>query len=620
MGVSPATLSRLPRPVIALLLVLVVFAGRAEVSARKPTNAAPADAFVLRRFDLLPPFPAPRLIGAQFPPPISMATVESMAFGDGRLWLAGRPRGDMDLPAGAGRLWVYTLDANLLEPVGGTLQPHQINALHMVGSKLWLALDGGAARFDPETRNVEFFGGTRGLSSSNVVGFADMNVGLMTLGQSGGLYSLAPGGASFTRMNTPASVEGPHEPEPWRLFTGSREWLLAAGDHAVANRNLRGTQWLPLKDELARHSPRLANPRLSSAAGDGEGGFWLGSDAGLHWLNPDNGAVENRFAPVGVIVPGGLGMTLAPGYQASAAGYAQARTRVMAGVRERMRQRARVVRASTEAGVNLSPVLPTSRLPGGVTALLQDKAFLWIATTDGANTNRARVLLLHAPSRRWIGWFSVGSPVRSFAANDRFLWLGLDATRSPAGTPLVALEKLPLTGVPPVRWTPDGLKPEELGAKLAALPVKERAVYAFFSGEAAKVVELLAPDGRAREGIDAESLFLLAFAHDSTGLDQPERLDTFLAQLRTQFPDSLFTEIADSVRPAAQPVAAVPMEAGGETVADVLQRRDLNGDGKLNPIEFKLWRGPEADFKAADKNGDGLLDAAEMEAVLKAKK
>ncbi|HTH49605.1 MAG TPA: hypothetical protein VMB21_18975 [Candidatus Limnocylindria bacterium] len=608
----------MPRLAIALFLVLAAFTGRAEVATGKPTNAVPADAFVVRRFELLRPFPAPRLIGAQFPPGISMAAVESMAFSEGRLWLAARPRGATEIPPGTGHLWVFTLDSNVLEPVGGVLQPRLVNALHASGSRLWLALDGGAARFAPDTRMVDTFGTARGLNSTNVVGFTDTEAGLVALGETGGLYSLPPGGSSFTRLTVPAPTAAQRESEPWRFFAGSRDWLLAASDHVVLNRNIRATQWLPLKDELGRHSSRLASPRLTCVTGDGEGGFWLGSDAGLHWLNPDDGAVENRFAPVGVIVPGGLGITIAPGYQASAAGYAQARTRVMAGVRDRMRQRARLTRAAADAGMNLSPVVPTSRLPGGVTALLQDHSFLWVATTDGANTNRGRVLLLHAPSRRWIGWFLVGAPVRSLAVNDRFLWVGLDVTRTPAAAPLLALEKLPLTGVLPVRWTPDALNPEELGNKLASLPVKERAVYAFFGGEPAKVVELLAPDGRAREGIDAESLFLLAFAHDATGLDRPDRLDAFLTQLRAQFPDSLFTEIADSVRPAAHLVTAAPAEAGPETVADVLQRRDLNGDGKLNPIEFKLWRGPNADFKAADKNGDGELEAAELEAVLKA--
>ena len=574
---------------------------------------------MLHRFELLPPFVAPRLSGAQFPPNIPMASVEAMAFSEGRLWLSARPRGATALPAGAGKLWVFTLDSNLLEPVGGVLEPRIINALHATGGRLWLALDGGAARFNPDTRGVDTFGTARGLSATNLLGFADMDAGLLTLGQSGGLYSLARGAANFTRLSSPAPTENQRESEPWRFFDGSRDWLLAATDHAVANRNIRGTQWLPLKDELGRNSPRLEPPTVRCVAGDGDGGFWLGSDAGLHWLNPDNGGVENRFAPVGVTVPGGLGIALAPGFQVSAAGYAMARTRVMAGVRDRMRQRARLARAGADAGLTLSPVVPMSRLPGGVTALLQDNAFLWVATTDGANTNRARVLLLHTPSRRWVGWFLVGSPVRSLAANDRFLWLGLDVTRAPAATPLIALEKLPLTGVPPVRWTPDALKPEELGTKLASLSVKERAVYAFFGGEPAKVVELLAPDGQAREGIDAESLFLLAFAHDATGLGQPERLDQFLTQLRTQFPDSLFTEIADSVRPAAR-AAVIAKEPTRETVAEIIARRDLDGDGKLNPIEFKLWRGPDADFKAADKNGDGQIDATELGALLKVAK
>jgi hypothetical protein len=53
--------------------------------------------------------------------------------------------------------------------------------------------------------------------------------------------------------------------------------------------------------------------------------------------------------------------------------------------------------------------------------------------------------------------------------------------------------------------------------------------------------------------------------------------------------------------------------------AEVLARRDLDGDGRLNPVEFRLWKGDNADFKGADVNHDGFLDTGELEMVLKAK-
>jgi len=116
-------------------------------------------------------------------------------------------------------------------------------------------------------------------------------------------------------------------------------------------------------------------------------------------------------------------------------------------------------------------------------------------------------------------------------------------------------------------------------------------------------------------------LFLLAFAHDPVGLDKPEKLEAFASELRSRFPQSLFTEIINSVRPAAKPGPdpAPPKEAADETVADVLARRDLDGNGKLNAVELRLWRGPEVDLKAFDQDGDGQLDVVEIAKLLRAR-
>ena len=594
---------------------------KTTVAPQKSTNVAPASAFVLRRMERVPPFVPPRFLAARFPRELPVTAVDAMVLCDGKLWLTVRPQGATNLPPGSGSIWVFDPVANTLEPVRGPLQKHAVNALHPGHRKLWLALDGGIASLDTQTLAVDAFGPSRGVTATDLVGFADVDSSVVAMARSGGLFGLAPNANDFTRASIPAPNLDPRVPPAWRLFAGSRDWMLAATGTRVVNRHVRASQWVPFGEVLGRGSPRLEKPDLVCAAGDGGGGFWLGSDAGLHWIDPDTGAVEDRFAPLEVTVPGGLGITIGPGYQASPAAYVQARARVMAGVRDRMRQRARFARASADARLTVSPVLPTSRIPGGVTALLVDTSFLWIATTDGANKDRARVLLFHMPSKKWIGWFPVGSPVRTLAADARHLWLGLDVSHAPTAIPLVAIDKTPLLAVPPARWTPDAFRSAEIGSKLAALPPKERAVHAFFSGDPTKVAEMLAPDGRPRADADAESLFLLAFAHDPVGLDKPEKLEAFASELRSRFPQSLFTEIINSVRPAAKPGPdpAPPKEAADETVADVLARRDLDGNGKLNAVELRLWRGPEADLKPFDQDGDGQLDAVEIAKLLRAR-
>jgi hypothetical protein len=50
----------------------------------------------------------------------------------------------------------------------------------------------------------------------------------------------------------------------------------------------------------------------------------------------------------------------------------------------------------------------------------------------------------------------------------------------------------------------------------------------------------------------------------------------------------------------------------------VLTRRDLNRDGRLNLVEWRLWRGPKAELKDWDRDGDGHLDPTEFGAFLDA--
>lgn len=620
-----------------------------------PTNTAPPDALVLRRFEWIPPFASPRVIAAQFPRDKPVISVEHLLVADKRLWAALRPRQDTNLVPGRGRLWSYTDSRGLLEPVRGVLEIHSITALAADQRRLWLGLNGGLASLEFSSGIVDPYGPAQGFVSSDIAGVGLIDGTVVALGRYGILWGMVPGSSNFIRASDAAPSDNPRAPSPWIRFATSRDWMGAVSDATVALRHRRGQQWIALRDELANGSPRLDAPRFGCLAGDGDGGFWIGSDAGLHWINPESNITENRFAPLTVTIPGGLGMSVAAGYQPSPAAFALARERVMSQIRDRMRDRARYARASAGLRDPINPIWPTSRLPGGVTALCRDGELLWIAATDGRNANRSRILLLHQPTRRWIGWFSVGAPVNAVAVDSQRLWLGLDVTRSPGLSPLLVVNRPPLVAVPPTKWVKDALSPEELGDRLSALPLKEQAVLAFFGGQSRRVVELLAPEGEPTEDTDAESLFLLAFAHDLIGLNDPDRLDHFVDLLRARHPDSLFTELASGVRsarpavrveeepqplPRLEPVevvveaVSVPEEPPAPTapppsdlalltpeevlrIEIVLNKRDLNRDGSLNPVEFRLWLGPQADFAKADTNQDGQVSSAEIHRILR---
>ena len=632
------------------------------------TNAAPPDVMTLRRFEWIPAFAPPKVVSAQFPRDNPVFSVEHLLMADTHLWAALRPRAATNLSAKHGRLWSYTDTRGLLEPVRGPLEAHNVNALAVHKRSLWMALNGGLAALDSETRQVTPFGPSQGLTSTDLAGVGVIDQTVLALGRYGMLWGLPPGASNFVRASGSAPSENPRSPTPWLAFTTSGEWMAAISSNSVVVRHYRGQQWLTMQAELSHGSSRLGSPILSCITGDGEGGFWIGSDAGLHWINPESSVVENRFAPASVSISGGLGMRVAPGFQPSAAAYEMARQRVMGQIRDRMRERARYARASVGLKEPINPTLPTSRMPGGVTSLFHEGNWLWVACSDGLQHQRQRILLMHQPSRRWVGWFSVGAPVRTMAADARRLWLGLDVSLAHKLSPLLAVDRFPLISVPQTRWVKDAISEEELGNKLGSLPAKERAVMAFMGGDPKKVVELLAPSGEPTEDTDAESLFLLAFAHDPAGLNQPKQLDHYLELLRQRHPSSLFAELAGAVRSARpmpameiipakepEPVATSPttpnptpvalttnapasVSAATNGVASaqqakeptpstlspetqmrvqfVLRKRDLNKDGSLNPVEFRLWLGPNANFKAADRNQDGKVDEVEIGWVL----
>ena len=549
-----------------------------------------------------------------------------------------RPRGDTNLPPGEGRLWTFAPELNQIEAIRGSLARDSVRDIHVRSDGVWITVEGGVVVMDPQTFVFDPFTAAQGITARQLVGIAAAGKRLLTLGEAGTLFELRPDGRSWKRLDPPAPSINPREPVRWRHTAGSADWLLALGESGaeMTFRQLDAPQWGQLREETLAVIPRAEPPIWNQVVGDQGGGFWLGSDAGLHLLVTETGSMEHRIAPIQVTIPGGWGRSFGPHYGPSVGLQAEIITRQTDDVRRRMRDRVRLARIAKELRIPLDPVTPTTRLPGAVRALARDGAFLWVATADPLASDRSRVLLLHAASRKWLGWFSVSRPVTALVADASHLYLGLDVESVPGAIPVLRLAKAPYVTVPEIRRVADRILPEELGPKLAALPKKERAVHAFFAGDARTVVDLLANSPHP----DAETLFLLAFAHDALGLDQPTRYEAYLDALATGFPESPLALAVSSLRPprgasphpapvavaapatvanVAEPLTPIPAPPAPDSAAGILGRRDLNKDGKLNLIEFRLWRGPKAEVKPYDLNGDGLLDLKEIEAILREK-
>ncbi len=591
--------------------------------------AEPTALLSLRPLDLLSAFPqVPRFEPIAFPAASPAGRIQQLALTEGRLWISMRPRGETNLAPNEGRLWTFSPELNQIEAVTGALSRDAVHDLRARTDGLWVTVEGGVVVMDPQTFVFDPFSAPQGITARQLVGFAAAGKRLFTLGEAGALFELKPDGRSWRRIDPPAPAINPREPIHWQRTAGSADWLLALGSAGgeMSFRQVDAPQWGQLREEALTIIPRAEPPVWTAVAGDQGGGFWLGSDAGLHLLVAETGSMEHRVAPARITIPGGWGRTFGPHFGPSVVLQAEILSRQTDDVRRRMRDRVRLGRVAKELRIPLDPITPTSRIPGPVRALAVDGAFLWVATADPLSPERTRVLLLHAASRKWLGWFLVSRPVTALAADVSHLYLGLDVENVPNGAPLLRLPKAAYVTVPEIRRVADRVTAEELGPKLAALPVKERAVHAFFAGDPRTVVDLLANAPHP----DAESLFLLAFAHDPLALDQPNRYEAYLDALETGFPESPLAQAVSGLRPPRVmatrlaptevspnlPETAPAPPPAADTAAGILARRDLNKDGKLNLIEFRLWRGPKAEIKAYDRDGDGLLNLQEIEAVL----
>ena len=386
------------------------------IAAPAQSTRIPRDVFALRPLDWIPTVPQVRVVPVSFPDNKPMGYVHALASTGERLWISAHPFGDTNLPPTAGRLWTFLPGDNRIDPATGVLAVHAVSGLQARGKQLWLMIDGGLARMDAASFAVDPFGSAQGITSPQPPAVAETRRGFFALGDHGTLFKLSPDERTFFRLDATPPTPDTRDTSAWRFLSGSGEWLLAATDRRVAVRHADAPQWNTLPTALKPRSPELDPIRIFAACPDAEGGFWIGSDAGLGFIHAETGTSQFRERAGTVAVPGGLGIPIAAGMQPTAAAVDSARERVIDGIRERMKLRARLARASREAGRPIDAVTPGSRIPSGVRALTMDHGFLWVATADprlsDALTNPA--LSPGQPEmgrlvRLWISGHSIGS-------------------------------------------------------------------------------------------------------------------------------------------------------------------------------------------------------------------
>jgi hypothetical protein len=570
------------------------------------TNRVP-ELFPLRTSEWLPAPVTLPFRPLRFPAAVSVQRLERLAIAGGKVWMVAELRGTTNTVKSA--LWACSPLDGRLDPVRGQVEQHVIRDMKASPEGLWLAVDGGAALLDPQTLIVDAFSSGNGLTTGNLTAFAAAGRRWFGMSDGGVLFALHPDGRSWSRLPGSPGFGGKDSARFERLG-GSGEWLLAQSAGELVVRHHAASSWEGIDPKHWLGLPLDQPVRFQCVVDDGDGGFWVGSDVGLHFVTAETGSVRHHAETRSVRIPGGVGVDVPVGFQPSAAAYAQARRRQADAIRDRMRFRARLGRKSVEQGVKLDPVTPRSRIPGGVRAMVRDGAFTWVACEEVASPLRTRLLLWHGASRRWVGQMAVALPIISMAVDGQHLWVGADLSMLANGSPVLAIEKRGLMAVPSARWVTDEISTEDWGARLKELPPREQAVHAFFSGDPAKVVELLEP-----APVDGEALFLLAFAHDPLGLDSPVKHEGYLNRLRRDFPESPFAEVVRGLKPV--PTASSVPSTGGSVLQTLFRRRDTNGDGRISAEEWKEWKGEAVEMKPFDLDGNGSLGMEEFDGVLR---
>jgi len=232
---------------------------------------------------------------------------------------------------------------------------------------------------------------------------------------------------------------------------------------------------------------------------------------------------------------------------------------------------------------------PASRLTGPVLSAAQDGDFDWLVTPAGTNRHRSELWGRHRPSGRWLGRIPLDHRTWDMAGTPAVLWLAVDWDRDlPHESPLIRFDLPALRNIPQTDWLPAVPDAAEVEAQERGLAPRQRALRAFFRGDAQAWVNFVG--GTPPDLLATEDLFLLAAAHDPHGLNQPGRQRELEELLLRERPDSLFARlllIEQRARSTSRP-AALPAGSPAEIAGQLVGRFDADGDGALGADELDV--------------------------------
>ncbi|EEF57911.1 hypothetical protein [Pedosphaera parvula] len=568
---------------------------------------------------LLPTVLNPTLQSISFPEHEQLQVIRQLLFHQEKLWILAeseasaqssseKPEISAEMHRKMGKLWCYDVVKSTLSRCADSSLPENIQSMAPGENGIWL---GGSS--------LGFYGlnntGARSVGLAD--GFNLHETDGLTAASDGAIY--VTGDFKLLRLKTPhsrweslplppASFSRSNDRHPFLAANG--EWLCLSSGSTLIYDLTRGS-WKNL-NELP--NLRCMTPDASA--------FWMGTAESLDRLTLDNSHLEHWKTPTS---EPGISLQESQFYFANTKDIPErkveeARHKIFQGLKSLQSKRNKLHGSSSEPSTSSNdPLHLDARLPDGVSALANDGDFLWVAI----RSYPYYVMLLHKPSLAWISCFKLDREVSSLAVSREFLWVGTPYSDSP----LQQVKKQDLLAVPKENWLSLGITPGERNELIEKMPLRARALFALYAGNDSQVAALL--KNKSVSEANLEELFLLAFSHDTLGVNDPETVREAYGEIIRRFPESPWSQFAEEATFANYQEAKQK-----DRERTLLAKYDRNKNGILDPKEREAmekdpdyvndersWHTDQLSvqireiFKRSDLNHDGRLDEEELKVL-----
>ena len=506
-----------------------------------------------------------------------------------------------------GRLWILAPDADnpvLFKP---DLFPETVRSFFLENHNLWVA---GTVTgcLDLKTQKFQKFDSSEGFSLQEPGALETAGGRIFAAGDFFKVCEFNPLNGRWNELPKPSGNLFMNGGSP-RFLIGNQRWLVYSAGSVLAYDVKIGT-WT-----------NLSNMAPIQCAVAENSGFWIGNDNGLQFYDPSKNLLENWHTADGFqgLMNPLMGVSYTGGSEIRQGELDRLDGQIQDSINHLEKDRTEIHTLKLEKKSAIDPLNLNWRIPGGVTAMANDGDFLWLGV---GNYFGNYLLLLHKPSHSLVAYCRVD-------ARGKISSLLVSATSVLVGMAygdqlLFQFPKAAFLSIPQGRWVSLAISAEERGRLIRGMSIHDQAMYAFYAGDDARVVQLLADVNSDKANL--EEMFLLAFSYDSLGLDKPDLCRSWFERIISSHRNSPWAKAAQTA--LSKNELDHKVKAHKELL---LAKYDLNHNGILDPAEkLAMQKDPgyqreetvrkreqfeiqlEKIMQQFDQNGDGKLDREEL--------